>query len=419
MHLVLVGLSHKTAPVSIRERVAFSPEDQERALLRLRKHEDVKECLLLSTCNRTEILAVFENGRVDPGLLIRFLSERKEIPEEEIRAHTYTFKDGDAVEHIFRVCAGLDSMVVGETQITSQVKDAYSMSCSCRCNGRLLNRLLHCSFAVSKRVRSSTGISQGSLSVSFAACDLVQRVLGKLDSATAILVGAGETGQLVARHLIERGIGKLRITNRTFARAEELAQRFQSEAFEFGQLFYQLGDADVVVTATMADEHLFSGEQLEPVVEDRAKPLVCIDLGVPRDIAPDVQEIEQVSLHNIDDLEDLVEANRLRRHDEIHKGYEIVREERDEFVDWFKTHRAAPTIEQLQSMLEEIRKTEIGPLKSALSKKDFKVVDAFSKTLVRRILQHPILHLKEAARDDRSVDQIEFIGDILGIHHDE
>lgn len=418
MHLVLVGLSHKTAPVSVRERVAFSPQDQEDALLRLRQHEDIEECLILSTCNRTEVLAVFRGGRVSPPLLLSFLAEQKAIPPEEIASHTYTFRDADAVEHLFRVCAGLDSMVVGETQITSQVKDAYSMCCSCRCNGPLLNRLLHCAFAVSKRVRSSTGISQGSLSVSFAACDLVQRILGKLESHTALLIGAGETGQLVARHLIERGIGNLQITNRTFGRAEDLAGSFGADAFPFEQLPERLAKVDVVVTATMADSYLLTREETEQAVADRNSPLVCIDLGVPRDIDPDVQELDRVSLYNIDDLQDLVEANRLRRHTEIHKGFEIVGEERDNFVEWFKTHRAAPTIGELQKLIEEMRANEVETLRSALSENDFKLVDAVTRSLARKILQHPIVHLKEVARRDGSADEIRLIGDILGVHEE-
>lgn len=418
MHLVLVGLSHKTAPISVREQVAFSPQDQEDALLRLRRLEDIKECLILSTCNRTEILAVFRDGRVSPSLLLDFLAEQKSIPREEIQAHAYSFGDADAVEHLFRVCAGLESMVVGETQITSQVKDAYSMCCSCRCNGPLLNRLLHCAFAVSKRVRSSTGISQGSLSVSFAACDLVQNILGKLESCSGLLVGAGDTGQLVARHLRERGIGDLQITNRTFSRAKEVAERFGAEAFQFEQLPERLAKVDVVVTAAMVDDYLLTREEIERAVANGSKHLVCIDLGVPRDIDPKVGRLDRVSLYNIDDLQELVEANRLRRHKEIHKGHMIVAEERDKFVEWFKSHRAAPTIEELQKMLEQLRTTEVEPLRSVLHKKDFKLVDAVTRSLMKKILQHPIVHLKEAAREDGSVHKIRLIGDILGVHEE-
>jgi len=418
MYLVLVGLSHKTAPVSVRERVSFSPQDQEDALLRLRQHQDIEECLILSTCNRTEILAVFRDREVSPRLLFSFLAEQKAIPQEEIEAHAYTFSDADAVEHLFRVCAGLDSMIVGETQITSQVKDAYSMSCSCRCNGPLLNRLLHCAFAVSKRVRSSTGISQGSLSVGSTACDLVQRILGKLDSCSALLIGAGETGQLVARHLIERGIASLLITNRTFARAKHLAESLGAQAFPFGELPDWLPKVDVVITATMADDYLLRRPDMDRAVANRSTPLVCIDLGIPRDIDPEVQELDGVSLHNIDDLQDLVEANRLRRHTEIHKGFEIVREERDNFVEWFKTHRVAPTIEEIQKMVEELRTSEIESIKSVLSDSDYQLVDVVTRSLVRKILQHPILHLKEAARQDCSVNQIRLIGDILGVHEE-
>ncbi|MFH1739578.1 MAG: glutamyl-tRNA reductase, partial [bacterium] len=353
---------------------------------------------------------------VSPEFLLNFLAERKSIPPEEISSHTYTFTDGDAVEHLFRVCASLDSMVVGETQITSQVKDAYSVCCSCRCNGTLLNRLLHCAFAVSKRVRNSTNISQGSLSVSFTACDLVQKILGSLEGCSVLLIGAGETGQLVARHLVERGVNNLLITNRTFERAKEVAERLNAEAFPMDQLPERLRQVEVVVSATMSDEYLLTKPQIEEAVADRSAPLVCIDLGVPRDIDPQVEKLDKVSLHNIDDLESLVESNRRRRHDEIHKGFEVVREERDNFVEWFRMHRAAPTIEELQKMLDQLRANEMEPLQSVLSKKEYKLVDRVTRSLIKKILQHPIVHLKEAARQDDSIGQIRFIGDILGVH---
>jgi len=418
MHLVLIGLSHKTAPIAVRERVAFTPEDQETALLQLRKHEDVEECMILSTCNRTEILTVFRDGCISTDLPVGFLSKQKNIPMEELQEHIYIFTNADAVEHLFRVCAGLDSMVVGETQIASQVKAAYSMSCSCRCNGRLLNRLLHCAFSVSKRIRTSTDISKGSLSVSFSACDLIQRILGDLKEKTALLIGVGETGRLVARDLMERGIGGLRITNRTFQRAQELAGELGAEAFPFDRLQAQIGQADVLISATMAETHILTRTDFEKVVSSRPNPLVCMDLGVPRDMDPRIGQLPNVSLYNIDDLQDLVEENRRKRHEEIHKGYIIVQEERENFVEWFRIHRAAPTIEELQKMLEQIRAAEMEPLKTALQSKDYEMVDLATKSLMRKILQHPILHLKEAAKQDDSIGQIRLIGDILGIHDD-
>ena len=418
MHLVLIGLSHKTAPIAVRERVAFTPQDQETALLQLRKHEDVEECMILSTCNRTEILTVFRDGCTAPDLPVRFLSKQKNIPMEELKEHIYTFINADAVEHLFRVCAVLDSMVGGETQITSQVKDAYSMSCSCRCNGRLLNRLLHCAFAVSKRVRTSTDISKGSLSVSFSACDLIQKRLGDLKERTALLIGVGETGRLVGRDLVERGIGRLRITNRTFHRAQELAGELGAEAFPFDHLREQIVQADVLVSATMAETHILTKADFEQLVSDRSNPLVCMDLGVPRDMDPHIGQLPNVLLYNIDDLQSIVEENRRKRHEEIHKGYSIVREERENFVDWFRTHRAAPAIEELKNMLEQLRAAEMEPLKTTLQSKDYEMVDLATKSLMRKILHHPILHLKEAARQEDPCGQIRLIGDILGIHDD-
>ena len=415
MHLVLLGLSHKTAPVWVRERAAFAPDAIPEAMRRLRNHVEVTECLILSTCNRTEILAVLEEGSARPEVLQRFLCEQTSMDADVIGSHVYALINEKAVEHVFRVCSALESMVVGETQIVSQVKDAYKLSCSYHCNGPLTNRLLHQAFRVSKRVRRSTRIGEGSLSVSFVACDLARRELGSLDGRMAILVGAGETGRLVARHLIERGIGRLAVTNRTWERAVNVAERFGAEAFPLDRLSGRLHEADILVTATRTDEPILTLEGMRHLLEERADPLVLIDLGMPRNVAPDVAQLETVRLHNIDDLQELVDSNRNLRHEEREKCLAIIREEVAEFIEWYRTHLASPIITELQAAYETLRVSEMSLLRSALSDESYDRAERATRTLVKKMLQRPILHALETARREDPVKAVRTLRQFFGL----
>lgn len=416
MYFVLVGVSYKTAAVEIRDALAFSKEEAQAALAQLRVHDEISECLILSTCNRTEILAVMNNDSISADGLVEFFAKAKNFDIAALKKHVYVQYREAAVEHLFSVCSGLDSMALGETQIVSQIKDAYELCCSQNCNGPYLNRLMNRALGVSKRIRSSTSIGQGSLSVSFVACDLAKRALGEIAGRDAILVGAGEMGQLTARHLRKRGVGHIRITSRNLERAQKLAEHFDGEAFPLAELPERMAETDVVVTATSADDYVITGDMVDRALAGRNHALVLIDLGVPRDIEPSITEKPGVELYNIDHLESLVAANREQRQAELNRCYDIVREEAQEFIGWAKSYMASPVIAELQSHFEQIRSSEIRSLRNQLSHHDFNAVDEATRSLIQKILRHPIVHLVEAAKQEDPVPNMKSVCCILGLH---
>lgn len=423
MNLVLLGMSHKTAPVEVRDAAAFSQESASEALLQLHNCDQISECMIVSTCNRTEIIAVFSSGEdvfsgseTGAGFLLDFWSRWHSINAMELRQHTYVHTNKEAVEHVFRVCAGLDSMVLGETQIVSQTKDAFRLCCSLECNGPLLNRLLHRAFGVSKRIRHSTNISQGSMSVSFVACDLAKRALGGLDGKCAILVGAGEMGQLTARNLVERGIGNIVIASRTAERAQTTADRFGGRAVPMTKLVESMSEADVVVTATSATSYVVTREMVERARDMHRKALVIIDLGVPRDVDPAAGDVAGVRLHNIDDLHEVVETHHSQRLAELSDCDEIIRDEVGEFVDWHRSYRASPVISELMAHFERMRSTEVGPLKESLSNDDFAAVDRVTRSMLQKMLRHPIVHLVDAAKKEDPARDMQAVCCVLGLH---
>lgn len=417
MQFILLGMSFKTAPISVRDAVAFSREEAASALAELRKHEQISECLILSTCNRTELLVVFSGENTDENFLLTFLAERRSVDPDELRKYIYSHSDGAAVSQLFHVCAGLDSMMLGESQIVSQVKEAYEVCCSVNCNGPFLNRLLNRTFGVSKRIRSVTGISRGSLSVSFAACDLAKRTLGELDDKCAMLIGAGETGQLTARHFTKRGIGRVLIANRTLENAETLAKRFDGEAVPMTDMVKRMTEADVVVTATGATDPVLTPEMIGEVLAKRQKALVLIDLGSPRDIDPAVGELQGAELHNIDDLERLVETNRKQRSAELEQCSNIVDEEVCEFTEWYKKHLASPVIAELHAHFERMRDYEIKPLADKLSTEDYGAVEEATRSMLFKMLRHPTVHLVEAAKQEDADQNMKSVCCILGLHN--
>ncbi len=420
MRLALVGINHKSAPLEVRDKVSLSPEEIAIALETMRKHPAITECLILSTCNRTEILAVFAEDPARPEILTSFLSKWGGVEEEQLAPLTYTVQNEEAVEHIFRVCSGLESMVPGETQIVAQAKDAYTLCCASHCNGALLNRLLHCAFNVSKLVRSTTDIGRGSLSVATLACDLARQALDGLADRTAIVAGMGETGQLAAKHLVERGIGRLLVTNRTLEKAKEAAETLGADYFAFKQLRERIADADIVITAVHPKDYILSRKTIQETrSSQKVKDLVLIDLGVPRNIEPAVAKLGGVRLYNLDDLEDLVDTNRRLRSKERHRAIHIIRDEVQTFLIWYRSHLASPVIGELQSLYDRIRASEVATVQSDLTENQYKQVDAMTKSLVKKLLQHPILHLIDSAKQNDPHEAMRSIRDVFGLSEDD
>jgi len=413
MPLVMIGLSHQTAPVAFPERVALDEARVVRTLTQLRESVGVREALVLSTCNRTEMYAWADNGETE--LLLGVLAEHSGVPREEIEAHCYRRADVEVAEHLFMVTSGLDSMVVGENQIQAQVREAYSRAVACRVNGPTINKLLHWSLRVGKQVRTRTGIGEGRLSVASVACDLAEKILANLENRTVLLLGAGETGELVARHLLDRGVRSLAITNRTPQRAQELAERLGGKAIPYDELWDAVARADVLITSTSAPEPIVTTERLGKSMSRRRTPLFVIDIAVPRDVEPTVNDLRDVFLYDIDALEEVVQTSIDRRRAEVHRARAMVRAEVAKFADWQRTQQATPTIVQMREQFERIRTAEMEKLETSLSEEDFQRVDRATRAMINKLLHHPTVTMKQAARSADSGQLIRAFRQLLGL----
>src|SRR6516165_4266584 len=321
MQLAIVGVSHKTAPVEVRERLAFNTDVLESALTALIGRQDVREAIILSTCNRVEVMAESPDDR----LIREFLCDFHQIPPDSVSKHLYSFKNTDAIRHVFRVTSSLDSMMVGEPQILGQVKEAYRIAADAGTVGMHLNSLMDRAFAVAKRVRSETGISQSAVSISYAAVELARKIFGDLSGKTVMIIGASKMGELAAKHLKRAGASSVLVTNRTFERAVELAKVFQGAAVPFEHFTDHIDRADIVISSTGAPHFIINKPMAEQVIHRRKnKPVFFIDIAVPRDIEPSVNEIDNAFLYDIDDLQQVIDANLKERVKEAMKAEEIV-----------------------------------------------------------------------------------------------
>ncbi len=399
MEIIVIGLNHKTAPINIRERLAFQDSEIEEALRRIRSIPSIRETMILSTCNRVEIYATSKDIEKAVQELKQFLSEIHRFPLERFERNLYLLIGEEAVRHIFRVASSLDSMVVGEPQILGQIKEAYQRANESKASGVILHRLLHRAFHVAKRVRTETKISNHAVSVSSVAVELAQRIFGTLEDRVVFLVGAGEMIELAARHLVSGGVKKILVTNRTYERALTLAREFQGEAFPFGEMSVGLKKADIVISATNSPEPILTSEQMIRVMKERKhRPIFFIDIADPRDIEPEVGDLENVYLYNIDDLQKVALENLKDREKEAERAEGIVREEVERFVRWYQSLEVTPTIVALRKKFEEIRVRELEKMLSLhpeLTEKERKSLEAMTSAIINKILHEPITHLKE------------------------
>jgi glutamyl-tRNA reductase len=403
MELVVIGLNHRTAPIEIRERLAFPQDQIEEALRRAKALPSLKENMILSTCNRVELYAASRHTEQAISDLKNFVASYHNLPLKEFDRALYTFTGEEAVKHIFRVASSLDSMVVGEPQILGQIKDAYNASAQSSASGLILHRLLHRAFHVAKRVRTETGISNSAVSVSSVAVDLARKIFEDLAGKTVLLIGAGEMCELAAQHLVSGGIDKVLVTNRTFERAITLAQHFQGEAIAFQEMTTGLRRTDIVISATDSSHYLLAHDQVSKVMRDRKQnPLFFIDIADPRDIEPRVGEIENVYLYNIDDLQKVAYENMRGREKEAQKAEATVQEEVVKFVQWYRTLDVTPTIVALRKKFEEIRKRELEKTLSLhpnLSDKEKRSLESMTSAIVNKILHEPLTFLKRSNED--------------------
>ena len=398
MNLILVGASHHSAPVDVRERIDFSRRGVPEALSVLGEIPDIAEVAVLSTCNRSEIYAMCNDPVTMRAGLVSFMSSYHDVPESELAPHLYMRRDTDAVRHLFRTAAGLDSLVVGEPQILGQVKDAYTTASQHGCTGALLNRLFHWSFAVGKRVRSDTGIGEGAVSVSYAAISLARKIFGNLKGLQALLIGAGEMAELTATHLRSQEVHQIRVASRTAARAAALAAKVEGEPVPWENITTQLISADIVVTATGSATPIVTRRHIDAAMQPRRdRPLFIMDIGLPRDVEPSSGEVEQVFLYNIDDLRTIVRENLTRRQSQVDRGELLVEEEVDRFAVWLRSRAAIPTVVALRRRFESIRTSELSRLEpklASLPPDSRERVEEVTRLLVEKLLLAPTEHLK-------------------------
>ncbi len=402
MHLVLLGMNHKTAPLDIRERLQLACGGTDHPLAEVMRLGPVREALYLATCNRVELLArVSDSDQAIAGLK-DFLFRQGNLECAQMERCLYLYRDLEAVRHLFRVTASLDSMVMGEPQILGQMKDAYREAVEQRATGALLNRLVHQAFRVAKRVRTETGIGGNAVSVSYAAVELAKKIFGSLKGKTILLIGAGEMSELAARHLLGNGAGRILIANRTLARAEHLAALFQGTAVAFERFPEALPEVDIVITSTGAPGIVLTAEMVAAALRRRRNRLLfLIDIAVPRDIDPAAGEIDNVYLYNIDHLQEVVDANLEARQTEAIKAEGLVMEEVAAFEGWFNSLKVVPTIVALRQKAEGILRGELERASwlGTMKDEDRSRVEGLARAVVNKILHDPTTGLKEESQE--------------------
>jgi glutamyl-tRNA reductase len=423
VHLFLLGVSHKTAPVELRERLDFSSRDLGAAVEALASRPGAAECVVLSTCNRSELYVAAEDVDRAKDDLVAFLSEYHKVPTDTFLPHVFARENADAVRHLFRVAAGLDSLVVGEPQILGQVKEAYGTAAERRSSGPLLTKLFHSSFAVGKRVRTETALGEGAVSISYTAVQLARKIFGKLAGRRVLVIGAGEMGKLTAQHLRAQGVGEIVITSRTLARAQELASAVGGTAAPWSELMAVLARADIVITATGSQVPILSRAEIESVIgRPRHDPLFIIDIAIPRDIDPEAGNIEQVFLYNVDDLQTIVQENLSRRSAEMDRAELIVAEEVGRFMTWHRSRGAIPTVVALRQRFDAIRRAELQRLEGKLAGLPPEArarVDEITRIIMEKLLLEPTEQLKALPDEETQSLYTEAVNRLFGLRGEE
>jgi glutamyl-tRNA reductase len=418
MRLFAVGISHRTAPVELRECVDFARRGLDTAIAAFAERKIAREVVLLSTCNRAEIYGGAESDAAVESSG-RFISEFHGVPYGDLAPHLVTYRGQEAADHLFRVAAGLDSLVVGEPQILGQVKDAYAVATGRKSTGALTNRLFTTAFSVGKRVRSETGLGEGAVSVSFAAISLAKKIFGDLKHLNVLILGAGEMAKLTGMHLQNQGVTRLTIASRTFETAQALAQSLHGEAAPWARLDEALSSADIVVTATGAKEPVLTRPRVEEALRPRrGRPLFIIDIAVPRDVETAVGHLDQVFLYNIDDLQSIVRENLSRRTTEVERAEAIVREEVGRFAAWMQSREVLPTVIALRTRFESIRQAELKRLESKMSSltPDARArVDEITHLIVEKLLLSPTEQLKSTGDEAQSVAYADALNRLFGL----
>ena len=417
MTLLALGINHKTAPVALRERIAFSPETLDQALESLLAQPMVQGGVVLSTCNRTELYLSVEERENLQEALVRWLCDYHHLREDEVRQSLYWHEDNDAVSHLMRVASGLDSLVLGEPQILGQVKKAYADSHRGHGNASELERMFQKSFSVAKRVRTETDIGASAVSVAFAACTLARQIFESLSTVTVLLVGAGETIELVARHLREHKVQSMIIANRTRERAELLANEVGADVIALSEIDERLKDADIVISSTASPLPIIGKGMVERAMKARRnKPMLLVDIAVPRDVEPEVGEIANAYLYSVDDLQSIIQHNLAQRKAAAVQAETIVAQETSEFMAWLRAQSASETIRDYRSQSEQVRDELTAKALAALEQggDPQTIMQDLAWKLTNRLIHAPTKSLQQAARDGDD-DRLHILRNSLGL----
>ncbi len=423
--ILIVGLNHKTAPVELREKISFPGNSEGTITQRFMKIPGLEEIMILSTCNRAEVIACVSNLENTPDRVVEMIFSVHDTDRETFENHLYSKLNSDAVTHLFRVASGLDSMVLGEPQILGQVKESYRRAADVNATGPILNRLLHRAFFSAKRVRTETAIGLSAVSVAYVAVELAKKILGDLNDKSVLLIGAGEMAELAAKHLISHVDKPVTVVNRTYENACILADRLQGCAVELEGIYDAVADADVVITSTGSCEPILRSSEMKSVMKKRRyRPVFLIDIAIPRDVDPEVNDLDGVYLYNIDDLQAVVEENIGERKKEALKGEEIVRDETDKYMKWLQSLESTSTIVALRQKLESIRQGELSRLNGKLSKlgpEEREIIEMLTKSIMNKVAHDPITFLKKTSSRSKNSDYVDLTQRLFklnGLSHD-
>jgi len=423
MNFFSVGISHHTASVEVREKMWLS-EEEIRAVLRQLKGRFFTECVLVSTCNRTELYGMALAEGVDDAAVKKFLIDFKAAGQGVMPDHFVGASAGSAVHQLFKVASGTDSMVIGDIQILNQVKEAFNLSREANALGPVMNRLMQATLHVGKRVRSETAICEGAVSVSYAAVELANKIFADLSKKSVLLIGAGETGELTLKHLMGKGIGQIKIANRTREKAEALVAAMGGTAVDYTNIVEALRSVDIVVTSVNSPVYIVQPEDVQKVMRQRSNnPLFIIDIGVPRNVNPASKKIENVFLYDIDSLNTIVDKNLDRRKAEIPRVNAIIREELVEFFNWYNALQVGPTIQDLREAFESIRQQEVEKNINRFKSEDRELVELLTKRIVNKLLHQPMTALKEGTESGNGQTEtllrVKALRELFGISRSE
>jgi glutamyl-tRNA reductase len=417
MPLQILGINHTTAPVDIRERVVIPENRVQDALTALKAEDGVNAGIIVSTCNRTELYCETEFNQPDP--LIEWLASYHGLKAEDITRYIYHHEQESAVNHVLRVASGLDSMILGEPQILGQLKSAYQASNSAGTLGLHLDRLFQHTFSVAKQVRSETSIGSSPVSIAYAAVTLAKQIFADLSEQTVLLIGAGETIELVARHLHNNGIGRMIVANRSFDRAHNLARQFDGYAISLSEISSHLAEADIVISSTASEEPIVLYEETRQAVNERRhRPILMVDIAVPRDIDPKVAELEDIYLYSVDDMQGIIQENMKSREAAAAEAEDIISEHVHQFMGWIRTRDAVPTIRGIRDWAETIKEDALGKARRQIAQgKDMdEVVKQLAHNLTNKLIHNPSCRLREAAyqQDEDIIEAARILFDLDG-----